>query len=363
MPATTRAEARLTFAVLLLGTGLVIAERDSFAGNSKAWRIVNKEPIDVVWRLKTLAFFEDIECTRMHMALPNKTGSIMATDAAELTGAEHVFNLRSPRGWESEAHCDHGDCFLGFEWYDHSLDVRCIMVNQGEEGLHSSGISLQGREDGKWHEVAAWHNVGPGKSKLALSCPPTPEVPNARVVGCREESEVQRECTAVCEPGMGAVEPRLRCINGAWFLPECRVKGSMIRLVAQTPELIKPYWVIMHVYIYADEACTDRIEIEPGQAISSGEYVIKYASYHPKNIWDGSKSTSWASDHACTPGTCWVGYRFEAAPARPIKCVHVLHPEGKVYHAESVAYEVLGEDGWAEDADVVVKLSVEKSEL
>merc|ERR1719161_2906940 len=120
----------------------------------------------------------------------------------------------------------------------------------------------------------------------------------------------------------------------------------MIRLVAQTPELIKPYWVIMHVYIYADEACTDRIEIEPGQAISSGEYVIKYASYHPKNIWDGSKGTSWASSIPCTPGVCWVGYRFKAAPAKPVRCARIEHPEGERYQATRVIFETLAADGW-----------------
>ncbi|CAK0881026.1 unnamed protein product [Prorocentrum cordatum] len=92
-----------------------------------------------------------------------------------------------------------------------------------------------------------------------------------------------------------------------------------------------------------------------GSAISSGEFVIKYASYHARNVWDKSSDTSWASNGRCSPGECWLGFHFKERP-RPVRCVRVEHPHGSEYHASVVKVEWLGQSGWEEDPSVFVQL-------
>lgn len=146
----------------------------------------------------------------------------------------------------------------------------------------------------------------------------------------------------------------MKCINGAWFAPECLKVGSLLRVAALSPELIKPYWVVLDAALYENEDCTGVIQMD-GQATSSGEYVIKYASYHPRNVWDGDAQTSWAASEPCTPGSCNFGFRFNEPPG-PVRCVRVTHPHGRNYQATSVRVDVLGASGWEELADVAVQL-------
>merc|ERR1712032_526238 len=98
-----------------------------------------------------------------------------------------------------------------------------------------------------------------------------------------------------------------------------------------------------------------------GQAISSGEFIIKYASYHPKNIWDKNADTSWASVDPCTPGSCWFGFRFVSEPP-PVKCIKIEHPKGAQYHADSISFEVLGKTGWEGVSDFTLLLLPEGHE-
>jgi hypothetical protein len=120
------------------------------------------------------------------------------------------------------------------------------------------------------------------------------------------------------------------------------------------PSLIKPYWVVLDAHFFENEDCTKELEMQ-GVAISSGEYVIKYANYHAKNIFDRSEQTSWAASEACTPGSCWFGFKFRhSVPA--VRCVQIVHPHGAQYHADSISLEVLGSEGWTEVNDIIVRL-------
>ena len=92
-----------------------------------------------------------------------------------------------------------------------------------------------------------------------------------------------------------------------------------------------------------------------GRPISSGEYTIKYASYAPVNVWDGNKDTSWAAAEPCTPGSCFVGFRFSVAPDQ-VRCVRIEHPLGKQYHATEVVLEKIGANGWEQVPDVHMRL-------
>eukprot|EP00747_Dinoflagellata_sp_TGD_P091385 gnl/TRDRNA2_/TRDRNA2_165033_c0_seq2.p1 gnl/TRDRNA2_/TRDRNA2_165033_c0~~gnl/TRDRNA2_/TRDRNA2_165033_c0_seq2.p1 ORF type:complete len:341 (-),score=42.07 gnl/TRDRNA2_/TRDRNA2_165033_c0_seq2:8-1030(-) len=296
----------------------------------KTWRIVNAEPIEFAWRLRSLLFFSDISCSVPIPAVVNQTGEAFATAESEMTGAEYVFNVRSPRGWESEAHCGAKECHVGFSWYN-ALDepARCIVAGQGETGLHAESIMLQHQAaSGDWVDVATWGSLEGGSSVLSLSCPEVPKFQRGTISNCRKSSERSQECEVHCDEGFGTVEPRLRCIHGAWYLPECLAVGSMVRIVATAPEMMKPYWVVLDAALFSDTGCNDAIATE-GEAISSGEYVIKYANYHPRNVWDGDVQTSWASKEPCTPGSCYFGFRFRKPPPA-VRCVRVDHPEGEL---------------------------------
>jgi len=129
----------------------------------------------------------------------------------------------------------------------------------------------------------------------------------------------------------------------------------MVRLVAQAPELIKPYWVILDAKLYSDTDCSVQVAMR-GDAFSSGEYVIKYATYGPSNAWDGKADTSWAAKEPCTPGNCYVGLSFRKPLQNPPMCLIVEHPEGAQYHATAVSLQTLGKSGWEEVADAVVRL-------
>mmetsp|Transcript_62240 Transcript_62240/g.193148 ORF Transcript_62240/g.193148 Transcript_62240/m.193148 type:complete len:283 (+) Transcript_62240:372-1220(+) len=280
-----------------------------------------------------------------------------------MTGAEYTFALRSPRGWESADTCAPGECHLGFEWSQSQGDVRCILIHQGEDGFHAGAITLQRRAQGssKWLDEVTWSPVQAGKAKLALACPAAPAVERGRVADCRRSGERSGECALSCAEGFGSLEPSLRCIHGVWYAPECLPVGSLVRLVALAPELIKPYWVVLDAALFASADCTGPLPMD-GLATSSGEYVIKYASYHPKNAWDGDASTSWASSQPCTPGSCHFGFRFRRPLAPPPRCVRVEHPQGRQYQATKVSVQTLGAKGWEELPDVVVQLLPEENQ-
>jgi len=293
----------------------------------------------------------------MGSAAPGDNGDAIATAAADMTGAEFAFQLRSMRGWESADECAAGACHVGFAWHDGSThDVHCVVLHQGEEGFHATVIVLQRKDSmGHWVEVMQWQSIPEGRTKLAVHCPAIPTVAYGQVDTCQGNGTSQ-ECAVQCAAGYGTVEPKLRCVNGAWYVPECLEVGSMLRVVALAPNLIKPYWVVMHARLFTDAECTQAMEMN-GAAFSSGEFVVKYASYHPKQIWDGSEETSWAAKEPCTPGSCYVGFRFAKKPAKDPKCVQVEHPKAKQYQATKVALEVLGAGGWEiAPPDVVVQL-------
>lgn len=318
-----------------------------------AWRVSNVDEVDGAWRVRSIQFFGDIACKTPLISVPNKTGTAFASAAAEMTDVDHAFNVRSHRGWESEDICEPGQCHLGFEFDDDTVPVQCVILHQGED-LHTEGLSLQQRNDqGNWVEVVAWKPLGGGRMKLSRSCPETPQVANAQVLDCSREDERTQECAIKCNAGFGAIEPRLRCVHGAWFEPECVTVGTMARIVAQSPELIKPYWVVLDAKLYANSNCTDPVTMD-GMPFSSGEFVIKYANYAPKNVWDSDPSTSWASKTPCTPKECYVGFRFKTAPK--IGCASVTHPEGQQYRATEISLEVLGESGWEALEDATVEI-------
>jgi len=331
--------------------------------SSRAWRISNAGDVHVAWRVRSLQFFYDDSCTKPVIAEPNHTGVAFASEPSEMTGADYVYALRSPRGWESVDACSPGQCHVGFELNAGSVaDVRCLLLHQGEEGLHADAVTLQHRVDTDWVSVVTWKSVVSGKVKLALSCPPTPaSIENGRISDCQVEDERSQRCLVTCNAGFGTVEPSLRCIHGAWYFPECLPVASLVRLVARAPELIKPYWVVLDAKLFSDEECTQSIEMD-GMPTSSGEYVIKYANYHPRNIWDGDASTSWASAEHCEPGSCHFGFRFRQPLKVPIRCAKIEHPHGSQYHATSVAVEVLGSSGWEEAADIKLILLPEANQ-
>merc|ERR1712147_300824 len=98
---------------------------------------------------------------------------------------------------------------------------------------------------GAWEDVMTWGSLEGGKVKLALACPSVPKLRNGQVGTCAEKDERWKECPVTCDEGFGTVEPRLQCIHGAWFIPEYLGVGTLLRLVAKAPELIKPYWVVL----------------------------------------------------------------------------------------------------------------------
>merc|ERR1712151_1098984 len=121
---------------------------------------------------------------------------------------------------------------------------------------------------------ATWDSLDAGRTKLALACPHMPTVAHGDIKNCSLGDIQSQECTVQCNEGFGTLEPKMRCIRGAWYTPECLAVGTMLRLVAKAPEFIKPYWVVLDAALYASEDCTDVLRME-GTAISSGEYVIK----------------------------------------------------------------------------------------
>jgi len=326
------------------------------------WRLVNAGEVEIAWRIRTLQFFSDDACTQPLEAIDGQTGEAFATAEAEMTGASHAFELKSHRGWESVEECKPGACHLGFRWSS-PVAVRCLLVHQGDLGFHASAIHLEARsgDTDAWKRVVSWKPVEGGRSKLAMSCPERPPAVHEGHFGeCKKDSARSQWCALTCSAGFGAVEQRAKCMNGVWYTPECLPVRSMLRVVAEEPALIKPYWVVLHATLYAAEDCTDVIRMD-GTGISSGEYVIKYANYHPKNVWDGDSGTSWASSEPCTPGACWFGFRFRAAPPA-IRCVKLEHPEGSQYHADRVLVQQLGEQGWEELAGVNVRLLPDKKQ-
>lgn len=329
-----------------------------------AYRLVNSEAVEVVWRIRSVQFFTDEACASPLSAVPNATGESFGTLASDMTEAVYVFALRSPRGWESVGPCAPGACHVGFAWWNETPDVRCLLLQQGETGLHADAVTLQRHNGGAsaWLDVATWGPLEGGKVKLSLACPDPPSVPHGRVKDCRSDGARSGQCTVECDEGFGTVEPRLKCIHGAWYSPQCLALGSLVRVVAHAPELIKPYWVVLDAVLYSKEDCTDVLRME-GQAISSGEYVIKYANYHPNNVWDSDPSSSWASSEPCAPGSCYFGFRFqEPVPAGRIRCVRVEHPVGARFQATAVSVEVLGRRGWEKLPDVAVRLLPERHE-
>eukprot|EP00746_Dinoflagellata_sp_MGD_P009838 gnl/MRDRNA2_/MRDRNA2_120122_c0_seq1.p1 gnl/MRDRNA2_/MRDRNA2_120122_c0~~gnl/MRDRNA2_/MRDRNA2_120122_c0_seq1.p1 ORF type:complete len:353 (+),score=62.20 gnl/MRDRNA2_/MRDRNA2_120122_c0_seq1:62-1120(+) len=318
-----------------------------------AWRMSNGVEIDGAWRVRSIQFFSDIACTTPLMSLPNATGTAFASAAAEMTDADHAFNVRSHRGWESEDICEPGQCHLGFEFFEDTAAVECVILHQGED-LHAEALSLERRNDqGAWVEVVSWKPLGGGRMKLSTGCPEKPDVANAQVLDCRKEDKRTQECAIQCSAGFGAIEPRLRCVHGAWFQPECVPVGSMARIVAQAPQLIKPYWVVLDATLFANTNCSDPVKMD-GMPFSSGEFVIKYANYAPKNVWDGDPQTSWASKTPCEPGQCFIGFRFKAAPK--IGCASVKHPEGDAYRASVISLETIGPSGWEAITDATVEI-------
>lgn len=347
----------LSLAAAFLGASGAGTEGGAQAASS--WRIVNAEDVEVAWRVRSLQFFGDDDCEVPLAALPNRTGEAFATEAAELTGVEHAFNLRSARGWESVEVCEPGECHVGFTFASDVLAVRCLLLHQGEEGFHAGAVTLQRRDEASgadWQDVATWEEVADGKAKLALACPPVPGVEHGTVAGCESEDERSAECRARCDEGYGAVDLTVRCHHGAWYTPQCLPVGSMVRLVPRSPALMKPYWVILDAALYESADCTGPIPMA-GSPISSGEFVIKYASYHPKNAWDSDPSSSWASNGPCAPGgDCYIGWRFEAPLTQPVRCVRLEHPQGRNFQATSISVERLGPAGWEEIPDVRVEL-------
>jgi hypothetical protein len=323
---------------------------------SLAWRLVNGEEVDVVWRVRSLQFFSDQTCSNPINAVPNVTGEAMGSEASDMTDAMHVFALRSMRGFESAGPCAKGECNVGFEWNSDqgAMDVQCLLIQQGETGLHAGTLTLQKKHGEEWQDVVSWSAVEGGRSKLAVACPSTPSFQNGVLGECIHQDDRSKVCPVTCSENFGAVDPRLQCINGAWFVPECLPVGTLMRVVAQAPERIKPYWVILDVALYRSSECTDVIRMD-GSAISSGEYVIKYANYHAVNAWDGNADTSWASADSCTPGSCYIGFRFHK-PVHDIRCVRIEHPAGQQYQATQVTVETLGVSGWEQVSDVTVRL-------
>lgn len=332
------------------------ADRTAEPVKSKAWRLLNTEPVEIAWRVRNLQFYQDDNCTLALEAAPGHNGEAFGTEAAEMTGAEYSFALRSPRGWESVDECSHGTCHLGFRWQQ-EVSVRCVLFHQGEDGFHAPAVALEAQSGatGEWAQVAAWKNVSDGRAKLAAACPMHQQtVRHGKVSDCSVQSELLQTCAVSCDPGFGTQEPIMRCINGVWYAPECHSTNTMYRVVAKGPEIIKPYWVVLKAVFYASADCTDVIRMD-GQAFSSGEYVVKYANYHPKNVWDGDEGTSWASATPCSPHGCFFGFRFRKPPPE-IKCLMVEHPDGSQYHADHVLLEHLGEEGWEEVQDLTIRL-------
>lgn len=343
---------------------LVSQQRAACAEFAGAWRLINADPIDLYWGVRTLTFFADLECKQHLVSAPNHTGIALASDAADMTGADYIFMAQTPRGWESTDKCEKRACHIGFAWNaDQELpDVRCVSLYQGEEGTHAPKLTLQRLQGplngGDWIDVVTWNEVQPGRTRLALQCPGMPSVPRARAAPCQISNPRTQDCPLVCDDGYGTTEPRLRCINGVWYMPECLQVGSMIRLVAAKPESIKPHWVILHATLFENEDCSGLIRMH-GSSISSGEFVIKYANYHPKNVWDGSGDTSWASKDPCTPGTCWLGFRFSQMP-KVIRCVKIEHPADSKYWATEVNVQQLAAAGWEDMKDVFVQFVPEQ---
>lgn len=350
----------------LLGAHATSAEDESSVESTNSiateWRVVNAEEVEVAWRIRTIQFFSDNACSKPVLAEPNHTGVPFATNESDMTGAEYAFALRSPRGWESADFCPPYQCHLGFGFYTEGTEVACVLMSQGEEGFHAEAITLQSRhgKSNKWVNVTTWRGVQAGKVKLARACPEVPTVRNGAVSDCKQDEDTSGTCSLSCNEGYGTVETQLRCIHGAWYAPECLALGSIIRLVAHEPELIKPYWVVLDASLYASPDCTNPLRTD-GMAVSSGEYVIKYANYHPKNVWDGDPGTSWASSEPCTPGSCYFGLRFRELPGTPVRCVRIEHPRGRQYQATKVSVEALGKAGWEELPDVQVQLLPEEN--
>lgn len=355
----------------LLRPGLVLLAsyaRVASAAVAGAWRLINTDPIDLFWGVRTLTLFKDLACTQVLEASPNNTGIALASEAADMTGGDFIFMPQTMRGWESEDKCAAGACHIGFAWNagEPEPDVRCISMFQGEEGTHAAKLTLQKLEGtlegGTWMDVVTWRDVPAGRTRLAVQCPERPTVPRGIAGACQISHPRAQECPLTCEAGHGTTEPRLSCINGVWYMPDCLPLGSMIRLLAVLPEQIKPHWVILHATLFEKEDCTGLIRMH-GSSISSGEFVIKYASYHPKNVWDGSGDTSWASKDPCTPGSCWLGFRFTQVP-KVIGCVKIEHPSDSKYWATGVRVQKLGTKGWDDMPEVFVQFVPEqRSEL
>eukprot|EP00439_Symbiodinium_sp_Y106_P012170 s3744_g1.t2 len=194
-------------------------------GTAKSWRLVNTEAVELSWRISSLQFFADLDCTEPVHSLP-QTGQAFGTEASELTTVEHAFMLNTPRGWEAAGSCPPRECHLGFS-FAAAQNVECLVVQQGDDGFHAPALALQRQdvEGAAWSDVTAWGSLGPGRSKLAVGCPDPPAVPSASVSACRSDNLLFQECRVACKEGFGTLETSMRCVNGAWFVPQCWALG------------------------------------------------------------------------------------------------------------------------------------------
>ncbi|CAE6936009.1 unnamed protein product, partial [Symbiodinium natans] len=240
---------------------------------STHWRLINTEAVELSWRVSSLQFFEDKDCLEPIPAVA-QTGAAFGTEATELTSVDHAFMLNTPRGWEAAKECPPEECHLGFAFAT-ARGVACLVLQQGDIGFHAPGLALQrrGAEVAEWTDVARWGSVSTGRSKLAIACPEPPTVTSAVVSDCHSENGLFQECRVACSEGRGTLEPSMRCVNGAWFVPQCWPLGSLVRVVLDEPQRLKPYWVVLDAGLFASDDCSEPIKMD-GVAISSGEFVI-----------------------------------------------------------------------------------------
>lgn len=336
----------------LLLFSLLSGTSSDVADGSKEWRIVNGKDAEY-WTILGLAFFEDDACSKS-----TGDGEAFASPAADKTALELAFS--SGGKWKSAGACPAGECFFGFRWMTEK-NVRCILISHNVYPKPPE-IILQKYISGAWTEVVTWVDRDISKN-LAVACPAAPSFEHGAPGTCRQHSAREQECDVLCDPGFGSTRRTMTCENGAWTVPICRESGSMMRLVAMEPERIEPFWTVLDVEMFEDTDCSTPIKAE-GLALGSRNYVIKYASYHSSNAFDGDRRTSWSSHAACSPGECYVGFRFYTTPSR-IGCVIIHHPEGgehffmqagSQYRATKVSLEILRDNGWTEEPDAAVHL-------
>jgi len=160
---------------------------------ARAWRVVPLGTVATDWKLKGVAFYEDLACTQRIMVLPKRAGrrwpngNSFSSPHGTTARSGDAFADWHPsgrtnlgHGWRSGQRCDAAGglhCDVGFVFEKPTL-VNCATFEQDTAaGMFAEGLRLQWR-DGNDPGVGIWHDIvrierglTGGAVQLSRKCP------------------------------------------------------------------------------------------------------------------------------------------------------------------------------------------------